>query len=122
MSRCKFAALALAAAMLAGCGSHVRATASTCTVHGANLAVDVRNSADTPLVHAQIVAEFYRNYKFVRSVGSATFAPVLDPGATRVMKIPLEVAETEGSVPMRCYITRAVYGDDSVEGEPVSGS
>lgn len=100
----------------------MHATASNCTVHGSALAVNVRNTGDKPLVHAEIVADFYLNYKFVRSVGDATFAPVLDPGAVRAVKIPLEAAQAEGSVPMRCDITRAVYGDDSVEGDSAGGS
>lgn len=61
-----------------------------------------------------MVAEFYRNYRFVRGTGSVAFAPALDPGASRTVTVPLSIGADVA--PMRCFVSQAWYGDGTSEG------
>jgi len=114
MSPYKKAAL-LAALSLAGCGSHPRVSANDCGLHGDVLSTRITNSADKPVMRAQIVADFYQNYRFTRAHGEASFAPVLDPGTSRVVDIHVNVPDQHGAQPMKCSVSRAFYGDNTLE-------
>lgn len=113
-------AVVIAALLLAGCGAHVHVRASDCAMHGAALTAHVTNVGDKPLTQAEIMADFYRNYRFTRGFGEATFSPVLDPGAERDVTVSLDIPSGGDGAPMQCKVTRAVYGDASVESESVT--
>ena len=104
-----------AALLLAGCGSHARVSASDCILHGDTLSVRVRNDADKPVVRVQLQADFYQNYRFTRAAGDKVFAPVLDPGTSRVVGIPIDFHSAANASPMKCTVSRAFYGDNTLE-------
>lgn len=121
MSRTNLGAL-LALAALAACtpGKSVSLQASQCNaiVGKSELVVmaHVTNRGDRPMTSADLMLDFYKNYRFMRVSGSVTFAPVLDPGASRDVTFDAELPKNGASgAAMRCVATRAVYGDGAVE-------
>lgn len=116
MSRCKVAAVLVAFA-LAGCGSHVAVSANDCAIEGTAFSARLTNGGSVPLVQAEIVADYYRNYKFTRGIAEAVLKPVLDPGTSRVVKVDLAIPGIDRGAPMRCTVTRAEFGDGTAQGE-----
>ena len=103
---------------LTGCASsHVSVQSAHCVLNGASLSSSITNHSDKPLTQIEVVADFYNNYRFTRGIGGMSFSPVLDPGQTRTVNIPVDVPNGAQGEAMKCSVTRAVYGDDSVEGE-----
>lgn len=105
--------------LLAGCAggsTHIAAASCIARAVGSGYALDtnLRNAAAVPVTRATIVAEFYRNYRFVRGIGSVAFAPALDPGASRTVTVPLSGGADMS--PMRCFVSQASYGDGTSEG------
>lgn len=103
--------------LLAGCGSRVAVNANDCTLRGTTLSARITNGGAVPLTQAEIVADFYRNYKFMRGIAEAVLQPVLDPGTSRVVSVDVDVPNAAAGSPMRCTVTRAVFGDGTTEGE-----
>lgn len=114
MSLFRNAAIA-SALTFAGCGAHAHVSASDCSLHDGVLSARVTNSADRPVVRTQIQADFYVNYRFTRAKGDRTFVPVLDPGTSRIVDFPIEAPKDAGSAPMKCVVSRAFYGDNTLE-------
>ena len=112
----------LAFAVLAACtpGRSVSLQVSRCdaVLDGGALkvAAHVTNRGDRPMTSADLALDFYANYRFTRVTGGVTFAPVLDPGASRDVTFATDAPKSGASGgAMRCVATRAVYGDGSVE-------
>ncbi len=122
MSPSKLFRVVVTAALLAGCASsHSTVGVSACTmsIDGGvpMLHARVRNDAYKPVGRVDLVADLYRNFRFARVTASATFAPVLDPGATREIAVPLGLtpAVTGAS---HCASTRVTYGDGTTDAAP----
>ncbi|HEV7179209.1 MAG TPA: hypothetical protein VGN11_05025 [Candidatus Baltobacteraceae bacterium] len=120
MSRFKrFAPLGLVFA-LAGCGgSPTGLRVGGCAVEGGALAATLSNVAGKPATEAEIVADFYRDYRFMRVVGETRLAPVLDPGESRHVTVSADVPNVGSAAPMHCTVTYAAYGDGTAEGARV---
>lgn len=114
MSRFRSVLIA-SALLLAGCGSHAHVSASDCRMHAGVLSARIRNDSDKPVVRAQLLVDFYLNYRFTRATGDKTFAPVLDPGTSQVVDIPVDAPKQANVAPMKCTVSRAFYGDNTLE-------
>ena len=105
----------VAALLLAACGSNAHVRADGCVIHGDTLTARLSNASDKPIVRAEIQVDFYYNYRFSRGTAESYLMPVLDPGTSREVQFPLGIPHDTGAQPMRCTVSRAFYGDGTLE-------
>jgi hypothetical protein len=107
------------ALLCSGCtAKSVPVSVSQCNVKpGASvtrLTARVTNQGRKPIREVKVSLDFYRNYRFVRTVALARFSPVLDPGSTRTVTALVDGTTMSGT-PMRCIATRVTYGDGTIQ-------
>lgn len=122
MSRYSFVALAVA--LLSGCGpSHsLHVAVSSCTLDpsgsGSVLHAQIRNDAEKPIGRVDLRADLYRDFRFTRITASPSFSPVLDPGMSRAISEPVQVATGGRASISTCNATSVTYGDGTTDTMP----
>jgi len=111
----RFAVLTLTLFAVAACGKprELPVTLRGCSGEANGITASVRNDADRPIKSLDVSADFYANFRFVRSDGSATFPGGLNPGDakdTRFLYGAGAPAAPSGRA-SRCVVTHIQYLD-----------
>jgi hypothetical protein len=124
MSRCK-PALAVAALLLTACGGGhgLPVEAKQCdTLIGKNsLQVTTRifNGAQIPVKSVRVSLDFYRDFRFTRVTGVASFKPQLEANQTRSVSLTIVSAPpTIGGQAQRCTVVHVDYADGTSANVP----
>ena len=110
----KAAAMLGALLALAACAkpAQLPATLNNCSASLSGISANLRNDADRPIESVEITADFYADFRFVRTSGSVTIHGGLNPGDSKDVTFAYDAASTlKSGHASRCIATGIRYLD-----------
>ena len=81
--------------LLVGCARGVPLDVRDCTIAADGQTESLRatliNRADRPMLDAVLRVDVYQNYRYMRAGVPVVFRPVLDPGTSRALHLPVDL-------------------------------
>lgn len=94
-------------------------TLKGCDGGASGITANLRNDADRPVKSVRISADFYSNFRFVRTEGTATIAAGLNPGENKDVVFSYDRAAMSASgKASRCMATHVVFLDGTTADLP----